>query len=70
MSDLSDCISQLDNAALDALEVGCRWQEKTPATFADYSDLIAGVLIMISSFLLFYVLNELARDWFGRWGDR
>lgn len=62
MSDLNDCISQLDNAALDVLEAGCKWQEKTPATLADYSDLIAGVLIMISSILLFYVLNELARS--------
>ena len=32
MSNLTDCISQLDNAALDVFEVGCRWQEKTPAS--------------------------------------
>ena len=61
MSNLTDCISQLDNAALDVFEVGCRWQEKTPASMADYSDLIAGVLIMVGSVLLLWVLSELAR---------
>lgn len=64
MSNLSNCIYQLNNAGLDVFEIGCRWQEKTPATLADYSDVIAGVSVLISSILLFYVFNELVRSYF------
>lgn len=69
MGDLTDCISQLDSTALYVFEAGCKWQQKSPATSADYSDAITGVLIMVSSFILLWALNELARDYFGKWGD-
>lgn len=53
---LQSCIEKLDEFGLDVLDVGCQWQEKTPATLADSVGSIAGVLIMLASAFLFWAV--------------
>ena len=64
MENLNRCIEALDRAGLDVLDVGCQWQEKSPATLAESADSVAGLLIMLASGMLLYVLNEIARSHF------
>ena len=64
MTALERCLEKLDRAGLDVLDVGCNWQEKTPVSAYQLSEQIMGVLILIASCLLLYVLNEIARSHF------
>jgi len=64
MSALERCLEKLDRAGLDVLNVGYSWQEKTPLTAYQMSEQIKGVLILIASCLLLYVMGEIARSHF------
>ena len=64
MDKLNRCIESLDRTGIDVLDIGCRWQERSPATLAESADSVAGLLIMLASGMLLYVLNELARNYF------
>ncbi|MGI8935206.1 MAG: hypothetical protein ACR2FS_14150 [Phormidesmis sp.] len=63
-SSLQSCIEKLDDFGLDALDVGCRWQGKPPLNTSDSSEIVTGLLTMVASAMLLYVLNELARSYF------
>lgn len=60
MDRLTECITELEKAGFDVLDVGCRWQENTPQ--AGFN--LQGVWVFIGSALLLYLLNEIARNYF------
>jgi cyclopropane fatty-acyl-phospholipid synthase-like methyltransferase len=64
MSTLERCLEKLDRAGVDVLDIGCNWQEKTPVSAYQLSEQITGVLILIASCLLLYVVGEIARSHF------
>ncbi|MBE9063407.1 hypothetical protein [cf. Phormidesmis sp. LEGE 11477] len=62
MESLNRCLEKLDSTGLDVLDVGCSWQKNAPTTAYQLGEQITGVLILVASVLLLYVLNELVRS--------
>lgn len=61
---LDRCREYLESVGVDYLDVGCNWQENSPMTLAEKSDIATGLLLMVAQLLFLYVLTELAREHF------